>query len=116
MLLYWGIPTNRSDQYYMSGFWLKLRAFFKVIFGNELKFNTTNKGKDETNLSQNVKLVFPHLVIVGLTFMGLLYNSYLILFDYHPSLSAFWANNIWAAYNVYQLSPMLRAAFNKNES
>jgi cellulose synthase (UDP-forming) len=116
LLLYWGIPTNRSDQYFMSGFWLKIRAFFKVLLGKDLKFNTTKKGKDQTSLNQSIKLVFPHLVIVGFILIGLLYNIYLIFFDFHPSLSAFWANNIWAAYNVYQLSPILRAAFKKNES
>lgn len=111
---YWGIATGRSDQYYISGFWLKIRALFKVIFKNKLEFNTTKKEKDSGNFNRNIKLITPHLLIVFFTIAGLTYNIYLIKIDQHPSLSAFWANNIWATYNIYQLSPIIRSAFLKN--
>lgn len=114
LFAYWGLSTKRSDQYFISGFWLKIRAFFKILFGSELKFNTTIKAKAQINVKQNLKLVIPHLLIIFLSVIGLSYNLYLIFFDFHPSLSAFWANNIWATYNVYQLNPILRSAFLKN--
>jgi cellulose synthase (UDP-forming) len=113
LLAYWGISTNRSDQYFISGFWLKIRAFFKIIIGKELKFNTTPKEKTKAAIRQNLKYVMPHLAIIGLIIIGLIYNILLIAINRHPSLSAFWANNIWATYNIYQLSPIIRAAFKK---
>jgi len=111
LLAYWGVSTNRSDQYFIASFWLKIRAFFKIILGTDLKFNTTIKVKEQVRIKQNVKLVAPHIFIVIFILLGFSYNIYLILIDMHPSLSAFWANNIWAAYNVYQLNPILRGAF-----
>jgi cellulose synthase (UDP-forming) len=114
LFAFWGLSTSRSDRYYIAGFWLKIRAFFKILFRKELKFNTTNKGKDTRSIRKNIKLVMPHLIIVALTISGLLYNCYLIINNLHPSLSAFWANNIWATYNIYQLNPIIRAAFIKN--
>ena len=114
LFAYWGISTNRSDQYFISGFWLKIRAFFKTIIGGDLKFNTTSKTKEKSNFLQSIKLVLPHLLIVLLTLTGLLYNCVLIYNNQHPSLSAFWANNIWATYNIYQLSPIIRASLIKD--
>ena len=110
LFAYWGISTNRSDQYFISSFWLKLRAFMKTIVGGELKFNTTLKSKEKSKFSQSLPLIAPHLLIVLFTLVGLCYNCFLIYYNQHPSISAFWANNIWAFYNIYQLSPIIRAS------
>jgi cellulose synthase (UDP-forming) len=114
LFAYWGISTNRSDQYFIAGFWLKIRAFFKVLLGKEIKFNTTSKVKETTKFNDNLKLIAPHLVIISLTIIGFIYNLFLVYSNQHPSISAFVANNIWAAYNIYQLSPIIRASFIKD--
>ncbi len=113
LFAYWGISTKRSDQYFIAGFWLKIRAFFKVLLRKEIKFNTTSKVKEEINFNENLKIIAPHLFIVILTLIGFSYNCYLLYNNQHPSVSAFVANNIWAVYNIYQLSPIIRASFIK---
>jgi len=109
--LHWGISTKRSEQYYVAGFWLKLTALVKVLSGREIRFNTTSKRTEHRSFRQNLRFVWPHLLLIFLTVAGLIYNLWLIWINRHPSYSAFWANNIWASYNLYQISPMIRAAF-----
>jgi cellulose synthase (UDP-forming) len=76
LFTYWGFSTSRSDQYFISNFWLKIRAFFKVLLGNKLEFNTTKKSNDFINLKQNIKLIVPHLTILVLTVLGASYNVF----------------------------------------
>lgn len=113
LFAYWGISTNRSDQYFIAGFWLKIKALFKVLLGKEIIFNTTSKVKEKVTIYENIKIIAPHLLIIVLIFMGFIYNLFLFYSNQHPSISAFIANNIWAFYNVYQLSPIIRASFIK---
>jgi len=106
----WGKETGRSEQYYIAGFWLKLRAFFKVLKGRNFRFNTTPKSKRKLSLFTRLQPVYPHLFILILYFIGLSYNVVLLLNNTHPSYSAFLANTVWAVYNGYLISPMIRAA------
>jgi cellulose synthase (UDP-forming) len=106
----WGKETGRSEQYYISGFWLKLRALIKVISGRQIRFNTTHKGKRKITIRQKLKPVLPHLIILFLYVLGLAYNIVLLVQNAHPSYSAFLANTVWAGYNAYQILPMIRAA------
>ena len=114
LFAYWGISTNRSDQYFIAGFWLKFRALFKVLSGKEITFNTTSKVKEKVKTNDKLKIIAPHLLIVVLTLIGFSYNLILFYYHQHPSVSAFIANNIWASYNIYQLSPIIRASFIKD--
>ena len=103
----WGISTKRGDQYYISSFWFMLMALFSVIKGKEVKFNVTPKGKHFANNTQHI---LPHIVIISLTLLGVVYNSILLLMGYHPSASGFFANSFWCIFNVFALSIMIRAA------
>lgn len=109
----WGISTKRSEQYFIGGFWIKLMAFFKVVFGKKLQFNTTSKLGEKVNFISNIKLILPHLLIIIFTIVGFGYNLVLIIKNLHPSYSAFFANTIWAVYNIYQINPIIRTAFKK---
>jgi len=109
----WGISTKRSEQYFIGGFWIKLLAFLKIVSGKKLKFNTTSKIGGNVNFISNIKLVLPHLLITVLTIAGFAYNLVLAGKNIHPSYSAFFANTIWAIYNIYQLNPIIRTAFKK---
>ena len=109
----WGISTKRSEQYFIAGFWLKLLAFLKIVSGKKLQFNTTSKLGENVNLISNIKLVLPHLLITVLTIAGFAYNLVLVIKNLHPSYSAFFANSVWAMYNIYLLNPIIRTAFKK---
>jgi cellulose synthase (UDP-forming) len=109
----WGISTKRGEQYYISCFWLMLRSLISAIKGEKVEFKVTPKEKQGgANYMQHI---WPHLLIIGLTLLGFLYNVVLVLFDAHPSLSGFISNTMWSAFNVYNLSVMVRAAYWEEE-
>jgi len=109
----WGISTKRSEQYYIAGIWIKLRALIKIIFRRTLQFNPTTKSIAQESLTKNIKLILPHLIIMFLTFIGFVYNLYLSYKNLHPSYSSFFANSLWSFYNMYQINPIIRAALKK---
>lgn len=104
----WGVSTVKSEQYFIAGFWIKLKALFTVITRKKISFNVTSKTVRYTN---SYKHILPHLVIIVITLVGMFYNAVLIAKGIHPSYSAFVANVIWAFFNIYQMSPFIRAAF-----
>lgn len=108
MLGCWGISTKRGDQYYISSFWFMLMALFSVIRGKEVKFNVTPKGKA---FGKNLQHILPHLIIIGITLIGITYNAVLVIMDRHPTASGFAANAFWCIFNIISLSIMVRAAY-----
>jgi cellulose synthase (UDP-forming) len=104
----WGVSTVRSEQFFIAGFWIKIKALFKVLTGANMKFNVTSKTRGHVN---SLPHILPHLSIIIFTLAGLGYNSVLILKGLHPSYSAFTANIIWSVINFYQLSAFIRSAF-----
>jgi cellulose synthase (UDP-forming) len=106
----WGFSTKRSEQYYISSFWYKIKALAKVISGTKIIFNPTSKRLLQEKATSNYRYIIPHLLIVFLTFCGFVYNLILIVKNIHPSYSAFFANSIWAFYNMYQMNAIIRAA------
>ncbi len=109
-IAHYPLDSRRSEQYYIAGFWIKAMAFFKVVLGKKLQFNTTVKEKQRVRFRDNLPHILPHLLIIVLTIAGFGYNLYLIFLNDHPSYSAFVANNIWAVYNMYQISPIIMGA------
>lgn len=106
----WGVSTKRPEQYYQSGFWIKLSALWSLLVTKKRKFNVTKKSIVTTS---DVKYVIPHILIVILTLSGIGYNLYLVYINAHPSYSALFANIFWSIFNFYQLSPIIRSAFRK---
>lgn len=104
----WGISTKRGDQYYISGFWYMLMSLFTVVSGKKVKFNVTSK---DLNFSNNLPHIVPHLVLIGLTLLGIGYNIVLIYMGVHPTPSGFAANAFWCIFNIISLSIMIRAAY-----
>lgn len=103
----WGINTKRGDQYYISGFWYMLMSLISVIMGKKVKFNVTPKG---ISASKNMRHIIPHIIIIGLSIVGIGYNIVLLLLGYHPAPSGFAANAFWTVFNIINLSVMIRAA------
>lgn len=104
----WGIDTKRGDQYYISGFWYMLIALISVAMGKKVKFNVTPKGKSHAS---NTPHIMPHIIIIGLTIVGIIYNGLLVWMGKHPTPSGFAANTFWCVFNIIALSIMLRAAY-----
>ncbi|TVR81422.1 MAG: glycosyltransferase [Chitinophagaceae bacterium] len=104
----WGISTKRGDQYYINSFWLMLMSLFTAISGKKVQFNVTPKDRQT---GKNLVHVIPHIVIITLTVLGILYNSWLIAFNLHPSVSGFAANVFWGLFNIYNLNVIIRAAY-----
>jgi len=105
----WGKSTKRPEQFYQAGFWYKLQALYKVLWKGNVKFNVTNKNVKYSQ--SNLKHVWPHLLIFIMTFLGILYNLFLVINHRHPSYSAFFANIFWSVFTFYLISPYVRAAF-----
>jgi len=104
----WGISTKRGDQYYISGFWFILRSIISAVRGKKVKFNVTPKRA--ANI-KNLRHIFPHLIIILFTVLGISYNFVLLYFNRHPSPSGFAANTFWCIFNIMALSIMVRAAY-----
>jgi cellulose synthase (UDP-forming) len=107
MLGCWGINTNRGDQYYISSFWYMLMSLLSALKREKVKFNVTPK---ERLISKNTQHILPHLIIIGLSLLGIVYNIVLLLTGQHPTASGFAANTFWCLFNIYALSIMIRAA------
>ena len=105
----WGVPTKRPEQFYLAGFWYKIQALYKVLFKGNIKFNVTSKSVKYAN--SNIKHVWPHILVIILSIMGVAYNSYLVYIQAHPSYSAFFANIFWTVFTFYLIIPYIRAAF-----
>lgn len=105
----WGISTKRGDQYYISSFWFMLMSLLSVIRGKKVEFNVTRKDLQISN--NNIKHVIPHMVIIALIIIGIMYNVFLIVIGHHPTPSGFAANAFWCIFNIISLSIMIRAAF-----
>jgi cellulose synthase (UDP-forming) len=103
----WGIPTRRSEQYYVASAWLFLRSIWSVLKGKGVAFNVTSKRREARPSAYHAR---PHLFIVGITLAGIAYNAFLIQQNIHPSFSGFVANCIWGGFNIYQLNAFIRAA------
>jgi cellulose synthase (UDP-forming) len=108
----WGIDTKRGDQYYISSFWFMILSLVSVIRGKKVKFNVTPKGKA---MGKNLPHILPHLIIIGLTLLGIAYNGVLVYLDRHPTTSGFAANTFWCIFNILSLSIMIRAAYWKSK-
>lgn len=104
----WGIDTKRGDQYYISSFWFMILSIVSVIRGKKVKFNVTPKGKA---MGKNLPHILPHMIIIGLTLLGIAYNGALMYLERHPTPSGFAANTFWCLFNITALSIMIRAAF-----
>lgn len=104
----WGISTKRGDQYYISSFWFMLMAIWSIVRGKKVKFNVTSK---DLVFSKSTEHILPHIILIGLSLVGIVYNSILLGMGQHPAASGFAANAFWCIFNIVALSVMIRAAY-----
>lgn len=107
MLGSWGVKTWRGEQYYLSFFWLNIKALWDVLEDKPIKFHVTPKTREARRF---VGLVWPHLTLMGLTAVGLVYAGYRVFAQGEGDPSAYVANLFWSINNVLSLLPIVVAA------
>ncbi|MES2767355.1 MAG: glycosyltransferase [Bacteroidota bacterium] len=103
----WGVPGWTGTATYLAFFPINMRALWKVLIGEEIKFPTTRKDRAEGNFFH---LVTPQFAIIVLTILGLLYGTYKILSGQSDNLAGLLTNVFWGLNNVAALSGMVRAS------
>lgn len=106
----WGIPARelwRSEQYAIALFPLLIQAVWSVFTGRPIKFQVTPKQRQS---GVYLRLVWPQLMIFGLTILGMMWSLYCFLIG---TLNEPWVhllNSAWAIYNLALLWAVIRAA------
>ena len=105
-----GIPVWRGEQYNLAMFSLDIRAVLSVLSGKKLSFVVTPKERQD---SKNFRLVWPQVLIIGLTVVGAVYAVANYLLVNSTELVGLLVNLFWGAYNVVMLSVVVRALYYK---
>ena len=106
----WGVSSWRGEQYYLSFFWINLKALLEVARRRPIKFHVTPKTRSAERF---VILVWPHLAIIGLTIAAAIFRAVAIGVFEHGDPSAFVANLFWGAANILSLLVIVQAALKK---
>lgn len=110
MLGTWGVESYRGEQYYLAFFWLNIKAMRDVILGRPVKFHVTPKTKQAGNY---YALVWPHLAIVGISLLGMVWMGSRIALLGQGNLGSYLVNVFWTLNNVLSLSVIISAAGRK---
>jgi len=103
-----GIPVWRGEQYNLAMFSLDIRAVLSVLSGRKLSFIVTPKERQD---SKDFRLVWPQVLIIGLTVVGAIYAVANYLLGNSAELVGLLVNLFWGAYNVVMLSVVVRALY-----
>jgi cellulose synthase (UDP-forming) len=89
-------------------FSLDIRAVLSVLSGRKLSFIVTPKERQD---SKDFRLVWPQVLIIGLTVVGAIYAVANYLLGNSAELVGLLVNLFWGAYNVVMLSVVVRALY-----
>jgi len=106
----WGIPARevwRSEQYAIALFPLSIQAVWSVFTGRPINFQVTPKQRQSGIYFQ---LIWPQLVVFGLTILGILWSLYRFAIDNLDYPLVYLLNGAWAVYNVSLLWAIIYAA------
>ncbi|MBD2525306.1 glycosyltransferase [Nostoc sp. FACHB-133] len=106
----WGIPATevwRSEQYAIALFPLLIQAVWSVFTGQKLNFQVTPKQRQS---GIYLRLVWPQLVILILTILGILWSLYRFAIGHLNNPLVHLINSAWAIYNLLLLSVIIRAS------
>ncbi len=110
----WGVAGYKGKTSYLSFFPINLRAIWTVLKGEEIKFPTTPKERQEGNFFH---LILPQFLVILLTLAGMIFASVNYYIDRDPAmLNGLLANVFWGLNNIAALSGMVMAAFWKPEN
>ena len=104
----WGIDNRKGRMLNLAFFWINIQALWTVARGQEIKFKVTPKERDDGNY---LSLVIPQLVIIILTFAGLLFAAERTFRSEDPALlGSLIVNGFWALINAYSMTVLVSAA------
>jgi cellulose synthase (UDP-forming) len=113
-LMFWlaarGIPVWRGEQYAVALFPLWIQAVISVLMGKKIQFAVTPKERQE---GAHLHLVWPQLLIMGLTILAIAYGLFSWVGGWNHELAATLFSTFWGCYNMLMLSIIVRAAVYK---
>ncbi|TKB53010.1 glycosyltransferase family 2 protein [Ferrimonas aestuarii] len=110
----WGLAGFKGKANYLAFFPVNLRAIWTVLKGQEIKFPTTPKERQEGNFFH---LVLPQAGVMVMTLLALMLGWLNMEFNWYGdhSLSGMIVNTFWGLNNVIAMSGLVMAAFWKPE-
>jgi cellulose synthase (UDP-forming) len=103
----WGLDVFRGEQYSLALFPLWIRAVITVFSGEKLTFNVTPKSRQSGVF---LNLVIPQLTITVLLVLSSIYGLIGLALGWRQDSTGVIINVIWAAYDIWMLSVVLKAA------
>jgi cellulose synthase (UDP-forming) len=103
----WGLDVFRGEQYSLALFPLWIRAVITVFSGEKLTFKVTPKSRQSGVF---LNLVIPQLAITVLLVLSSLYGLLGLALGWRQDTTGVIINVIWAAYDIWMLSVVLKAA------
>lgn len=104
----WGISNFQSKASYLAFFPLNLRAIWTVLKGEQIKFPTTPKERQEGTFPE---LVRPQMAVIVLTVVGVAVHAVGLATGVFSNPEGFAVNVLWAGYNALAMSRFVRAAY-----
>lgn len=104
----WGISGWDGKASYMYFFPINFKALWTVIRGEEIKFPTTPKERQDGTYGH---LVIPQMMIAGLTVLGVGYCGTRAYLGLHTDMSALLSNTFWGLSNALMMMGIISAAF-----
>lgn len=109
----WGIAGFKGKASYLAFFSVNLQAIWTVLKGEQIKFPTTPKSRQESCF---VHLVWPQATVMLLTLTGIIFAAYQYMLQGHAGqLNGLLANTFWGINNIAVLGGLVMAAFWKPE-
>lgn len=108
----WGINTWTGKTSYLSFFPINLRAIWVVLNGEKIKFPVTPKSRQEGTF---INLVIPQLLIMILSFLGIIFSFSMYFLGKNTNISGIFANSMWGLNNIICMSGIVYSAFWKPE-
>lgn len=104
----WGLAGGQSKASYLAFFPVNLRALWTVIIGRKISFPVTPKDRQT---GRHVKLIWPQLSIIVLTFCGIIFGFISIFNGWGEyTLTGVVSNSFWGLNNVFALWGIVTAA------
>ena len=100
----------RGEQYNLAMFSLDMRAVLSVLSGKKLTFVVTPKERQD---SKDFRLVWPQVLLIGLTVSGAIFAVIKYLTGNSTELVGLLVNLFWGAYNIIMLSVVIKALYYK---
>lgn len=114
MLALWGISGRKAKFSYLAFFPVNLKAIWTVFRGKKISFPVTSKERQDGNF---VSLVWPQLLILALTIVGVSYAwGQFAIGNSKFDLAGLLINSFWGLNNILALTGIVLAAFWKPEA